>query len=55
MSKLYRTVHLPRKAHCIRPSFSFCPKCGRPFHGRGVCRHCRKAEHIKRGEGTRHV
>lgn len=55
MSKLYRTVHLPRKAQGARPSFGFCPRCGQPFHGRGVCRRCRKSEHTKKGQGVRHV
>ena len=39
----------------MRPSFGFCPKCGGAFYGRGVCRRCRKAAHIAKGQGVRHV
>ena len=38
-----------------RPSFGFCPNCGRYFFGGGVCRRCRKAAHIVKGQGVRHV
>ena len=45
-----------KQATALRPDFGFCPACGRPFFGRGVCRRCRKAEHTKRSrKETRHV
>ena len=44
-----------KRSAATRPAYDFCPKCGRSFFGRGVCRHCRKAAHRNRGEGVRHV
>ena len=38
-----------------RPAYGTCPKCKRPFFGGGVCRRCRKGEHIRKGQGVRHV
>ena len=55
MSKLYRMVHLPRKTKAARMASLSCPKCGLPFHGRGLCRRCRKADRAERGRGARAV